>query len=74
MSDPASDIGFLDDDGYLYIVDRKKDMTISGGFNVYSSEVEHALMDIDGLPRTPIGKIDNEAPRDAAWAGMERET
>ena len=40
----TGDIGFLDDDGYLYIVDRAKDMVISGGFNVYSAEVEQALM------------------------------
>ena len=40
----TGDIGYLDDDGYLYIVDRAKDMIISGGFNVYSAEVEQALM------------------------------
>jgi len=40
----TGDIGYLDADGYLYIVDRAKDMIISGGFNVYSAEVEQALM------------------------------
>jgi fatty-acyl-CoA synthase len=40
----TGDIGFLDEDGYLYIVDRAKDMVITGGFNVYSAEVEQALM------------------------------
>jgi len=40
----TGDIGFLDADGYLYIVDRAKDMIITGGFNVYSVEVEQALM------------------------------
>ena len=40
----TGDIGRLDDEGYLYIVDRAKDMIISGGFNVYSAEVEQALM------------------------------
>jgi len=40
----TGDIGYLDGDGYLYIVDRAKDMIISGGFNVYSVEVEQALM------------------------------
>ncbi len=38
------DMGYLDDEGYLYIVDRKKDMIISGGENIYSREVEEALM------------------------------
>ena len=40
----TGDIGYLDDDGYLFIVDRAKDMIITGGFNVYSTEVEQALM------------------------------
>ena len=40
----TGDIGYLDDDGYLFIVDRLKDMIITGGFNVYSAEVEQALM------------------------------
>jgi acyl-CoA synthetase (AMP-forming)/AMP-acid ligase II len=40
----TGDIGRLDAAGYLYIVDRAKDMIISGGFNVYSVEVEQALM------------------------------
>lgn len=40
----TGDIGRLDVDGFLYIVDRAKDMIITGGFNVYSVEVEQALM------------------------------
>lgn len=40
----TGDVGYLDDDGYLHIVDRAKDMVITGGFNVYSTEVEQALM------------------------------
>lgn len=40
----TGDIGYLDEDGYLFIVDRLKDMIITGGFNVYSAEVEQALM------------------------------
>ena len=39
----TGDLGRRDDDGYIYIVDRKKDMIISGGFNVYPGEVEKAL-------------------------------
>ena len=39
----TGDIGYRDDDGYVYIVDRKKDMIISGGFNIYPSEIEQVL-------------------------------
>ncbi|MGW6932672.1 acyl-CoA synthetase [Lentzea sp. NPDC054927] len=39
----TGDIGYLDADNFLYIVDRAKDMIITGGFNVYSAEVEKAL-------------------------------
>ncbi|WP_310961804.1 acyl-CoA synthetase [Nocardioides terrisoli] len=40
----TGDIGYLDENGFLHIVDRAKDMVITGGFNVYSTEVEQALM------------------------------
>ena len=40
----TGDIGYLDGENYLFIVDRAKDMIITGGFNVYSTEVEQALM------------------------------
>jgi fatty-acyl-CoA synthase len=40
----TGDVGYLDADGYLFIVDRAKDMVITGGFNVYSTEVEQAVM------------------------------
>lgn len=40
----TGDIGYLDAEGFLHVVDRAKDMVITGGFNVYSTEVEQALM------------------------------
>ncbi|OPX36619.1 MAG: hypothetical protein B1H11_07140 [Desulfobacteraceae bacterium 4484_190.1] len=39
----SGDIGYMDKDGFIYLVDRKKDMIISGGFNVYAKEVEDCL-------------------------------
>jgi fatty-acyl-CoA synthase len=40
----TGDVGYLDGEGFLHIVDRAKDMVITGGFNVYSTEVEQAVM------------------------------
>jgi fatty-acyl-CoA synthase len=42
----TGDIGYMDEQGYVYIVDRKKDMIISGGFNVYCAEVEAGIMSL----------------------------
>ena len=50
----TSDIGFLDENRYLTIVDRKKDMIITGGFNVYSSEVEQALL---AMPEVALAAV-----------------
>lgn len=38
------DVGHLDDEGFLYVTDRKRDMIISGGVNIYPAEIEHVLV------------------------------
>jgi len=45
----TGDVGRFDDEGYLHIVDRRKDMIISGGFNVFSAEVEQAILALPGV-------------------------
>jgi acyl-CoA synthetase (AMP-forming)/AMP-acid ligase II len=40
----TGDIGYIDEDGYIYIVDRIRDMVVSGGFNIFPFEVEQVLM------------------------------
>jgi long-chain acyl-CoA synthetase len=43
------DIGYLDDEGFLFIVDRKADMVISGGVNIYPVEIEAVLHGMPGV-------------------------
>lgn len=45
----TGDVGYCDEDGFFYILDRKNDMLISGGFNVYPREVEDVLLGCDGV-------------------------
>lgn len=45
----TGDLGRLDAEGYLTIVDRKKDMVLSGGYNIYSKEVEAAIAQMEGV-------------------------
>ena len=45
----SGDMGFVDEDGYLFIVDRLKDMIISGGENIYSAEVERAIVELEAV-------------------------
>ena len=41
----VGDLGWLDEEGYLYISDRRSDMIVTGGKNVYTAEVENAIFD-----------------------------
>lgn len=45
----TGDSGYLDEDGFVFVVDRLKDMIVSGGENVYSNEVESAISQFDGV-------------------------
>jgi acyl-CoA synthetase (AMP-forming)/AMP-acid ligase II len=56
----TGDVGYLDEDGYVYIVDRKKDMIISGGFNVYCAEVESAIMALPGVQECAVIGVPDE--------------
>jgi len=57
----SGDLGYLDDEGYLYLVDRSKDMIVSGGENVYCTEVEDAIYTHPGvLEATVFGIPDDQ--------------
>ncbi|MBB6454575.1 acyl-CoA synthetase (AMP-forming)/AMP-acid ligase II [Salirhabdus euzebyi] len=56
----TGDLGFIDNNGYFYIVGRKKDMIISGGYNVYSREVEDAIYEIAGVKEVAVAGIPDE--------------
>jgi long-chain acyl-CoA synthetase len=49
----TGDIGVMDADGYFRIVDRKKDMVVVSGFNVYPNEIEDCLATIQALSNPP---------------------
>nr|WP_245684148.1 AMP-binding protein [Variovorax soli] len=56
----TGDLARMDDEGFVYIVDRKKDMVISGGFNVYPSEVEAVLYQHDAVKEACVFAIPDD--------------
>ncbi len=56
----TGDIGRLDEDGFLYIVDRKKDMIVTGGFNVFPREVEDALSGHPAIAQVGVVGVPDE--------------
>jgi len=56
----TGDIGYADEDGFLTIADRVKDMIISGGENIYSAEVELAIAEIEGVTGVAVVGVPDE--------------
>ena len=56
----SGDAGYLDDDGYLFLHDRVKDMIVSGGENVYPAEVENAIMGCPGVADAAVIGVPDE--------------
>jgi long-chain acyl-CoA synthetase len=64
----TGDIGYMDDDGYFYLVDRKKDMIISGGFNVYPQMIEQAIYEHPAVQEVIVIGVPDDYRGEAAKA------
>jgi fatty-acyl-CoA synthase len=64
----SGDLGYLDDDGYLFIADRLKDMIISGGENIYPAEVESLIAEIGGISGVAVIGVPDERWGEVPWA------
>ncbi|HEX7036396.1 MAG TPA: acyl-CoA synthetase [Pseudomonadales bacterium] len=67
----AGDIGYLDADGYLYLSDRKRDMVISGGVNIYPLEIEAELHQMPGIVDCAVFGIPDEEFGEAVAAVVQ---
>ena len=78
----TGDLGYRDEDGYYYLVDRKRDMIISGGFNIFPAEIERrllahpAVMDcaVVGIPDPMWGEAVKAVVECAPGAQVEADT
>ncbi len=64
----TGDVGYMDKDGFYYLVDRKNDMLISGGYNVYPREVEDVLMAFNGVVEAAVVGLPDEKWGDLVYA------
>ena len=53
----TGDMGYMDEEGYFYIVDRKKDIIIAGGFNIYPREIEEVLYEHEAVQEAVVAGV-----------------
>jgi long-chain acyl-CoA synthetase len=68
----TGDLGRVDEDGYLYIVDRKRDMIITGGYNVYPAEVENAIAALEAVQEVAVVGVPDDRWGEAVKAVVVR--
>jgi len=64
----TGDAGFMDEDGYIFLKDRLKDMIVSGGENIYPAEVENAIMSHPGVQEVAVIGIPSERWGESPYA------
>jgi long-chain acyl-CoA synthetase len=69
----VGDVGYLDEDGYLFLCDRKRDMVISGGVNIYPAEIENTLIGMEGVRDCAVFGIPDEEFGERLLACIEPE-
>src|SRR5229473_3497014 len=69
----CGDVGYLDADGFLFICDRKRDMVISGGVNIYPAEIENVLVNCPGVRDCAVFGIPDEEFGESLIAAIEAE-
>ena len=69
----VGDVGYLDEDGYLFLCDRKRDMVISGGVNIYPAEIEAELIAMPGVHDCAVFGIPDEEYGESLCAHVETE-
>src|SRR6202041_1269069 len=67
----SGDVGYVDPDGYVFLCDRKRDMVISGGVNIYPAEIEAALHAIPGVQDCAVFGIPDDEFGEALMAVVE---
>lgn len=67
----VGDLGYVDADGYLFLCDRKRDVVISGGVNIYPAEIEAALVTLSGVRDCAVFGIPDEEFGEALCAVIE---
>ena len=67
----SGDVGYIDADGYVFICDRKRDMVISGGVNIYPAEIEAVLRGFSGVQDCAVFGIPDEEFGEALMAVVE---
>ena len=68
----TGDIGYLDEDGFLFLVDRAKDMVLRGGENVYSAEVEAAIYEHPSVAEAAVFAVPDERLGEAVGVAIVR--